>query len=131
MILKSDSVEEEENRYRDVVLELPDDRKKEFYKLSMKRIKDPDTYATLNWFFIAGLHHFYLGKFVRGIINLTFFVVGILIIFTGYAIIGYMMLIFIIAVELWALFRSQIIIKHFNNLATKKILTKMDVKLDS
>jgi len=131
MKLNSDEIEEEENRYRDVVLELPDDRRKEFYILSNKRIKDPDTYATLNWFFLAGLHHFYLGKWIRGIFNLTFFVAGFLIIFSEYAIFGFLMMIYIILVELWALFRSQIIIRNFNNLETKKILIELNVKLNS
>ncbi|EPC4056220.1 hypothetical protein ACRZPB_004622, partial [Vibrio parahaemolyticus] len=31
---------------------LPETQKKEFYKLQSKKLKDPDTYATLNWFFL-------------------------------------------------------------------------------
>ena len=131
MMLNGDQVEQAENRYRDAVLKLSDDKRKEFYSLSTKRIKDPDTYATLNWFFIAGLHHFYLGQWVRGLANIALIIVGFSLLFTDATTLGVLMLLAIVAAEFWELFRSQIIIKDFNNKVTKQILTELDVNLNS
>jgi TM2 domain-containing membrane protein YozV len=117
-------VEQEENRLRDAVTTLPDDARKRYYVLLRKRTKDPDTYATLNWFFVAGLHHFYLGKVARGMINLAVFAVGVLLIFILPPI-GIAIITVIFIVELWALFRSQIIVRDHNNRVSEATLQEV------
>ena len=62
-----EAVQEEEERLRKLVRELPDDKRLQFFQQVETDLKDPDTYATLNFLFIAGLHHFYLGKWFRGL----------------------------------------------------------------
>lgn len=113
-MLDAVEVEREENRLRDAVSALPDEVRKRYYERLRGRTKDPDTYATLNWFLVAGLHHFYLGKTARGAANLAVFAVGVLLFFVlppvGFAIIAVLFV-----VELWALFRSQIIVRDHNN----------------
>ena len=108
-------IQAEEERIRQWVRELPDDKKLAFFKQAEKSLKDPDTYATLNYLFIAGLHHFYLGKWIRGSINLLIFVAGVLCIFTGLTGLGILILIAISAVELKALFKAQLVIQDYNN----------------
>jgi len=49
-----------------------------FYSNIQDKIKDPDTYAVLNWLFISGLHHFYLKKNIQGSINLILFIFSII-----------------------------------------------------
>jgi len=113
-MLDAVEIEREEDRLRDAVSALPDAARKRYYERLRDRTKDPDTYATLNWFLVAGLHHFYLGKMARGVVNLTVFAVGVLLLFIlppiGFAIIAA-----IFVVELWALFRSQVIVRDHNN----------------
>ena len=114
--MKADEViQAEEERIRQWVRELPDDKRLAFFKQAEKSLKDPDTYATLNFLFIAGLHHFYLGKWIRGSINLLIFVAGVLCIFTGLTGLGILILIAISAVELKALFKAQLVIQDYNN----------------
>jgi TM2 domain-containing membrane protein YozV len=114
--VKADEViQAEEERIRQWVRELPDDKRLAFFKQAEKSLKDPDTYATLNFLFIAGLHHFYLGKWIRGSINLLIFVAGVLCIFTGLTGLGILILIAISAVELKALFKAQLVIQDYNN----------------
>ena len=114
--MKADEViQAEEERIRQWVRELPDDKRMAFFKQAEKSLKDPDTYATLNYLFIAGLHHFYLGKWIRGSINLLIFVAGVLCIFTGLTGLGILILIAISAVELKALFKAQLVIQDYNN----------------
>ena len=108
-------IQAEEERIRQWVRELPDDKRLAFFKQAEKSLKDSDTYATLNFLFIAGLHHFYLGKWIRGSINLLIFVAGVLCIFTGLTGLGILILIAISAVELKALFKAQLVIQDYNN----------------
>jgi TM2 domain-containing membrane protein YozV len=123
-MLDASEVEREENRLRDAVSALPDDARKRYYEQLRKRTKDPDTYATLNWFLVAGLHHFYLGKTVRGMINLIVFAVGVFLIFVLPPI-GISIITVVFIVELWALFRSQIIVRDHNNRVSESTLQEV------
>ena len=55
-MLSMDELKQEEDAIRKEITALPDAKRKEYYRLEDKRIKDPDTYAVLNYFFLAGLH---------------------------------------------------------------------------
>lgn len=123
-MLDASEVEREENRLRDAASALPDDARKRYYEQLRKRTKDPDTYATLNWFLVAGLHHFYLGKTLRGMINLIVFAVGVFLIFVLPPI-GIAIITVIFIVELWALFRSQIIVRDHNNRVSEATLQEV------
>ena len=61
-MLDKNAVDNEEEALRSEINHLPDELRAQFYNEVKNKIKDPDTYAALNWFFICGLHHFYLGK---------------------------------------------------------------------
>ena len=110
-----EAIQEDEESIRKLVRELPDEQRLRFFKQTEQRLKDPDTYATLNYLFIAGLHHFYLQKWVRGSINLSIFLWGVMLLFTGLAGLGVIVLIAITLVELKALFKSQQVIQEYNN----------------
>lgn len=110
-----EAIQEDEERIRRLVRELSDEQRLRFFKQTEQRLKDPDTYATLNYLFIAGLHHFYLQKWKRGSINLSIFLFGVMLLFTGLAVLGVIVLIAITLVELNALFKSQLVIQDYNN----------------
>ncbi len=110
-----EAIREDEEHIRRLVRELPDEQRLRFFKKTEQRLKDPDTYATLNYLFIAGLHHFYLRKWVRGSINLSIFLFGMILLFTGLAVLGVVVLIAITVIELNALFKSQQVIQEYNN----------------
>ena len=124
-MLSSDEVHEEEERLRKLIRTLPDDKRFTFHKEVEKQLKDPDTYATLNFLFIAGLHHFYLGKWVRGLINITVFLAGVVMLFTPLAVIGILLIFTISVIELYALFKSQVIVQAHNNHIMKKVYRKI------
>lgn len=111
----NEAILEEEERIRRLVRELPDEKRALFFKQAEKHLKDPDTYAVLNYLFIAGLHHFYLGKWIRGSINLFVFLMGVVLLFTGLAFAGVLLLVVISVIELKALFKSQIVVQDYNN----------------
>lgn len=120
-MLSAVEVNEEEERIRQRVRQLPDDKRFVFFQRTEQQLKDPDTYATLNYLFVAGLHHFYLGNWLRGLINLSVFLTGVIMLFTPLFVLGVLLIVAISVVELFALFKSQIIVQAYNNAVMNRI----------
>lgn len=116
-----EAIQEEEEHIRKLVRELPDEKRLLFFQQAEKELKDPDTYAALNALFVAGFHHFYLGQWVRGAINLFIFVAGMVFLFAGHVAVGIGLLIAISLVELKALFAAQIVVQDYNNAVMERI----------
>ena len=82
----------------------------------MAQVKDPDTYAALNWAFLAGLHHFYLGKWQRGLLNLVLMFISAQLYFSTLPpLLGAGAILIVFIIELPQLFNSQQIIHQYNN----------------
>lgn len=124
-MLNRDAIEREEEALRDRARKLPDAKRAEFFRESSRAIRDPDTYAALNWGAPAGIHHFYLGRWQRGLINLLGLAAGILMLLNGWLVAGTGLIGLIIVVELFELFRAQRIVAHYNNRVMKQILDRM------
>lgn len=124
-MLNQAQVDQDEELLRSEIQNLDDAKKREFYKIVKTKVKDPDTYAVLNWFFITGLHHFYLGKWLMGFIDLSILIVGIVFLFVGQVGVGISLIVLITIIELWALFRSQIIVQDWNNQIQHKVLNRL------
>ena len=75
--LSSRKVEQTEEELRVLARQLREPQRKAFYQTLARELKDPDTYAVLNFFFVAGLHHIYLKKYVRGCFNLFIMTCGV------------------------------------------------------
>lgn len=121
-MLNQQQVDAEEERLRQRAAALPDEVRQAFYQQLSRELRDPDTYATLNWCFLAGLHHFYLGQWARGAVNLAVFIVGVILLFSAASWLGLVLIVAISVVELWALFRAQIIIQDWNNQIMQRLL---------
>lgn len=119
--LRQASVQQQEERIRQRVQRLSDPQRRHFYQTYQQRLKDPDTYAALNWCCVAGLHNFYLGQWLAGLFDLSLMLLGILCLFFA-PLIGIGLLVLVTVIELPALFRSQIIIAHVNNQTALAIL---------
>jgi TM2 domain-containing membrane protein YozV len=126
-VLSKEIVQGKEESIRQLVRELPETTRAAFYRETEKKLKDPDTYATLNYLFIAGLHHFYLGKWARGVINISVFVFGIILAFISSPRYGIAVIIAIAIFELYALFRSQIIVQDYNNRIMEEIYRDISI----
>ena len=114
-MLSKDAVEQREERIRQQISELPDQDRSSLYKEAEKKLKDPDTYATLNYFFIAGLHYFYLGKWGAGLLAIALFWTGIYLLFTDAMWLGIALIAGVTLVEFYELFKSQLIVQEHNN----------------
>ncbi|GGD71253.1 hypothetical protein [Lacimicrobium alkaliphilum] len=111
----------EEDDLRKEIAALSQDQKKAYYQTEEKLVKDPDTYAVLNYFFLAGLHHFYLEKYAHGLVNLVVMLFGLLFIQSF----GIVLFVVIILIELPQLFRSQSIVQRYNNEVMKSTLRQV------
>lgn len=119
--LREAEVRREEEQLREALRALADSERAEFYRRYNQELKDPDTYAVLNWFFLAGLHHMYLGKILRGLVNLVVMLLGVTLLIVGVSF-GLVLIVFIFVLELPALFRSQTIVMHHNNQLARRLL---------
>lgn len=109
-----EQLENKEEHLRKQVNALPENQKREFYHRQSKQLKDPDTYAALNWFFLGGFHHCYLGKyglFALEITLLTISIVGFILGHSGALFIVVLLIIY----ELPQLFFSQKIARQYNH----------------
>ena len=136
--LRSQIVEEQEENLRSSFRELEETERKFFFKRFSEEFKDPDTYAVLNFFFVGGLHHFYLKKYVRGFVNLSLSLCGFVLMFSApfqeindYQVgafgAGILILALVTIIEIPNLFRSQIIAKDFNNRLSLEILGEINL----
>jgi len=114
-MLNQAAVDQQEEVLRLKVRQLDDAQRVKFYARVKPRLRDPDTYAALNWFFITGLHHFYLGRWVWGGVDLLALAIGIGLMVGGFMMGGFAVIVALSLVELWALFRAQLIVQHWNN----------------
>lgn len=122
--LEREAVAAQEEALRLRARALSDADRKAYFRAFRSEIKDPDTYAVLNWFFLAGLHHMYLGQWLRGGVNLSLMIIGIVLLFGALYFLGIAIIAGIFCIELMALFRSQTIVAHYNNLVAERILSR-------
>ncbi|TKF79831.1 hypothetical protein FCV62_07415 [Vibrio kanaloae] len=108
-----EQLEHNEELLRKQVKSLPEDQKKEFYEQQSKKLKDPDTYATLNWFFLGGFHHCYLGKYGLFILELALLTVSVIGLILGHSS-ALIILSLLVIYELPQLFFSQKIARQHN-----------------
>jgi len=127
-LFSQEFIEQEDELIRKSINNLSDDDRKAYYRIIKPLIKDPDTYAALNWFFIAGLHHFYLKHWIKGCVSLSIFLFGIVLVIAGLLGPGILILLLIFIIELYALFNSQLIVQNYNLQVMKNTLTEIEKK---
>ncbi|EHK9018646.1 TPA: hypothetical protein I7783_21320 [Vibrio vulnificus] len=113
MFESTEQLEENEELLRKQVNLLPEVQKKEFYNRQSKQLKDPDTYATLNWLFLGGFHHCYLGKYGLFALEITILLVSVVGLVLGHTS-ALLILMLLVIYELPQLFFSQKIARQHN-----------------
>jgi|SRR5690606_9446677 len=61
----------EESDLRQQIAGLDAAGQERYHQCATAALKSPATYALLNWFFLLGAHHFYLHRWLRGLLNLA------------------------------------------------------------
>jgi hypothetical protein len=121
-------LEEKEELLRKQVAELSSEERKIFYQKQSEQLKDPDTYATLNYLFLGGFHHLYLEKYLWFFGELLALILSLFLIFSGENF-GFCILIAIAIIELPQLFFSQKIARAHNYKLSCALLEKIKNKL--
>ncbi|WP_269519601.1 TM2 domain-containing protein [Alteromonas sp. BMJM2] len=116
------ALREQEEALRNKAAQLSAELRKQYYQFEEQLVKDPDTYAVLNYFFAAGLHHFYLGKVARGVVNLVLMLIGLALI--SYH--GWVLIVLVCLIELPQLFNSQKIVRQYNIDVMREILDELN-----
>lgn len=122
--MQNEHLDYEEEEIRKAVRSLNNSENQNYQKKIYKLSRDPDTYATLNWFCISGLHHLYLKKYFRGAFNLFLMCFGLYKILSF----GLFVLLILFLIELPALFYSQRIVKKYNIVTSRKILEEIRMR---
>ena len=116
-------MDDEEESIRQKISQRSDEERQKIYREIKLNLKDPDTYAALNYGLVAGLHHLYLGKYLRTIIELSLFVFGVILLANDF-LVGLIFVVSMVALELFELFRSQIIVQDYNNQLMRRIVNQ-------
>ncbi|UPW18155.1 TM2 domain-containing protein [Agarivorans sp. TSD2052] len=124
-MLSREQIENQQEQLRLEIRQLPDEQRKQFYRLWEKQVKDPDSYAVLNYLLLAGLHHFYLTKWLRGSVNLLVSVFSLILLLSGFWQWGVALLVLVTVVELPALFRSELMVLDYNNQTMRALLKQL------
>ncbi len=118
-------VNAEEETLRQRVRELPDAARARFYADVGERLRDPDTYAVLNYSLICGIHHLYLRRYALWLFELVLSVLGIVLLVTPWLALGVVLLLVLLGAEFYCLFRSQLIVQDYNNRVMREVLAGM------
>ncbi len=130
-MLDQRTLEAEDDRLRAAAAGLPDNERAAFHREARRRLRDPDTYAVLNWFFMVGLHHFYLGRHGRGLLDIGLVAAGIGLVIGGQILFGLAAIMVVFILELLALFRSQVIVQAWNNRIQRQLLREYGIDPDA
>jgi len=124
-MLNRQHLEQQQEQLRQQINRLPAEQRKQFYQAWEKQVKDPDSYAVLNYLLLAGLHHFYLHKWLRGAVNLLVSLVALLLLLFGVWSLGLCLLVAISLIELPALFRANLQVLAYNNQKMQQLLEQV------
>ena len=122
MFESTEELRRESDELRRRVTQLGSEARRAYYADEAKLIKDPDTYAVLNYFFVFGLHHFYLGKFFTGLICLILYIIGMISFLVG----GWIIILLLALFDLPQLFFSQRIVHRYNNKIARRLVEKYE-----
>jgi len=106
----------QESELREQVRNLSPPQRALYDRLETRRLKDASRYLTLNCLFAFGVHHFYLGRWLRGAINLMLTLLGVwLLLSADTTWFGGLMLIAVVLIEIPQLLNARLLVRNRNN----------------
>ena len=115
----------EETELRDRVRNLPGAQRTRYDELERHLLKDSGTYLKLNWLFPSGAHHFYLRRWLRGVLNLTLTLAALyLIINLNNPVYGILVLLALFIIEIPQLLNANHLVHAFNNRVMDRCLKR-------
>lgn len=115
----------EEHELREQIRSLPDNQRQYYMTLESAGLKSPDRYLLLNRLFPLGLHHFYLGRWGRGVVNGGLTAIGLtLLLGTDQLVYGLMLLAAMVFIEIPQLLNARHLVHSRNNRIMARCLAR-------
>lgn len=115
----------EENELREQIRALPDETRRRYLALESRALKSARRYQWLNLLFFVGLNHFYLHRWLRGLLNLLVFVGGISLLLTEeLAMYGSLVLATLLIVEIPQMLNARHLVHSCNNRIMQRCLNR-------
>jgi len=115
----------EEHELREQIRSLPDKQRQLYLNLESGGLKSPDRYLLLNRLFPLGLHHFYLARWGRGILNSGLTLGGLtLLLSADQPVYGLMLLVAMVFIEIPQLLNARYLVHSRNNRYMAKCLAR-------
>lgn len=106
----------EEHELRDSIRALSPTQRRRYDLLEARLLKRPRTYLRLNIAFPLGLHHFYLGRLLRGLMNLSLTLTALfLLLYTNFIAYGWMVLLATVLLDIPQLMNARLLVHSRNN----------------
>ncbi len=106
----------QESELREQIRDLSPAQRAVYDRLETDGLKDASRYLALNCLFALGVHHLYLGRWLRGTINLMLTLSGAwLLLSTDATWYGSLMLIAVVLIEIPQLLNARLLVRNRNN----------------
>jgi hypothetical protein len=115
----------EENEIREQIRALPDDARRRYLMLESRALKSARRYRWLNLLFFTGLNHFYLQRWLRGLLALLTFAGSMtLLLSDGLALYGGLVLVTLVIVEIPQMLNARHLVHSCNNRIMQRCLNR-------
>lgn len=115
----------EENELREQIRALPDDVRKCYLELESRSLKSTSRYQWLNLLFFTGLNHFYLHRWLRGLLAVAAFAGGLALVLTdGLALYGGLILVTLLIAEIPQMLNARHLVHSYNNRIMQRCLDR-------
>lgn len=119
----------DETELREQVLLLSEAQREAYRQCEQAALKRPATYAALNTLFFLGAHHFYLRRWLRGLINLALGIMAASVLLRGQALYGFAVLLALAIVEIPQLLNYEHLVHAYNNNSMRQCLIRIKKSL--
>lgn len=114
----------DETDLREQVSLLTESQRENYMLCEQAAFKSPTTYAALNSLFFLGAHHFYLRRWLRGVINLALGITVAALLLGGQILYGCAILLALAIVEIPQLLNFEHLVHSRNNNAMRQCLIR-------
>lgn len=114
----------DETELREQVALLPEVQKEAYRRCEQAAFKRPGTYAALNTLFFLGVQHFYLRRWLRGLISLALGLTSATLLLGGQVLYGFAVLLALAIVEIPQLLNYEHLVHAYNNNSMRQCLLR-------
>ena len=112
----------EETDLREQIALLSEQERALYETLETNAFKQPGTYALLNALFFVGAHHFYLQRWLRGLLSIVLGLIAVFLLLGTALVYGAILLLAMAIIEIPQLLNYRHLVHAYNNNAMRRCL---------